>query len=86
MYPRQRHAVQNICTVKITKLANMWKEMDVSVDVYMQFKVNQLNYSTQCKGEAELIFNITRSSLQVHTVIFVFAQSLLISLQTCPNS
>ena len=31
MYPRWRHVVQNICSVKITKLANMWVEMEVFV-------------------------------------------------------
>ena len=31
MYTRWRRAVQNICSDKITKLANMWEEMDVFV-------------------------------------------------------
>ena len=29
MYPRWGLAVQNICTDNITKLANMWEEMEV---------------------------------------------------------
>ena len=31
MYPRWRPAVQNTCTVKITKSANMWEEIEVTV-------------------------------------------------------
>ena len=33
MYPRWRPAVQNICNVKITKLANMWEEMEIFVKI-----------------------------------------------------
>ena len=31
MYPRWGLAVQNVCSVKIAKLANMWEEMEVFV-------------------------------------------------------
>ena len=32
MNPKWRLAVQNICSVKITKLANMWEEIEVFVE------------------------------------------------------
>ena len=37
MYSRWRLAVKNTCNVKITKLANMWEEMEVFVRDWEEF-------------------------------------------------
>ena len=34
MYPRRGLAVQNICRIKSTKLANIWEEMEMFVKIW----------------------------------------------------
>ena len=33
MYPGWRPAVENICSVKITKLGNMWEEIEIFIKI-----------------------------------------------------